>query len=105
MRTACAWADADTCRIGARGERRNDFQFDRRAGRVGGAHGETVHRGVVERRYRLVGRDRLGEHAANRVVDRQPDGRQAPNCREHVGSRLFERDHGVNLRPRPPTET
>ena len=68
----------------------------RRAGGVGGPHRVPVHRGVRERRHRLPGDDRLGEHEAESVVERRRPRGERGDRGEDLGLDVGERDHAAD---------
>ena len=103
-----AGADLDARDVVAGGDVRDDVELDRRvsrrAGEVGGAHGEAVHRGVVERRDVDVAARVLGEHAAERVEQRDLARRAAASRRARTSSRasstVMTRSSAVTAPPR-----
>jgi hypothetical protein len=85
-------AGGERARRGAPGgQHLDDAERDRvslaRRGQVGAPDGEAVHRGVPERRQRVIGHERLAERAPGAVLERRPLGRQGPDRRQHALAR------------------
>jgi hypothetical protein len=58
-------------------------------------HGEAVHRAVGEGGHVALGDDVLGQHAAERVLDRDVLGGERAHRGEHLRARLVDREgHG-----------
>jgi hypothetical protein len=78
----------------ARARLGDDGQRDRalvgRGGEIGGADGVTVHRRVVESRYRLGALDRLGQHSAERLAHRNRLRSERRRSVEHQPARLVD---------------
>ena len=98
MRAAWPGRHDDAGDVVARADVGDDVQCDGRvgasAGEIGGAHGEAVHRGVVERRDVDVAASVLCEHAAERVEQRDLLGGQARQAREHELAGLLDGHDG-----------
>ena len=86
MRTASPSPTADGRRAPPRATRRRCAARARRAR----PHGEAVHRAVGERGHVAVGDDVLGQHAAERVLDRDVLGGQRVHGGEHLRARLVD---------------
>ena len=92
MRIASPGPTGDAGR-GAGGERGDDGELGRRVGRIGGAHGETIHGRVGERWHGFGRHDIVGKHEAQRVVDGDRHRRACPHPVEDVSAGFFESDH------------
>ena len=75
---------------GTSGQRGHDREITGHAHDVGGPHGEAVHRRIGER-WDLLGRDHvLGQHPAERVVQRNIGGRETRASCDHPVLRLIK---------------
>ena len=83
----------------AGGDLADHRQRRRRLRDIGGAHGIAVHGGDGGRRLRAQRRQILGQHAAERLVERRPLGRQRLGAREHARQGFGDRHQRHRLSP------